>query len=152
MSHGFQGEFEATGSGRATTESRRNAFAALYAMLPPSLEDRVLYSCKIHIVFHWSPIGFPFIRHGKLNFFTFFGVSGLRHSQPPSTNQPLKILQSVAAFCPRFQRSSIPCKSGFSFSRRCTFKSETRLARLHLRTQHRRKRRRRHWGGELYSC
>ena len=34
-----QGEFVATGSARAATESRRNAFAALYQNLPPNLEE-----------------------------------------------------------------------------------------------------------------
>ncbi|CAE7266609.1 NAM7 [Symbiodinium natans] len=35
----IEGEFVATGSARAATESRRNAFAALYQNLPPNLEE-----------------------------------------------------------------------------------------------------------------
>eukprot|EP00435_Cladocopium_sp_Y103_P062192 s444_g23.t2 len=35
----IEGEFVATGSGKATADSRRKAFAALYETLPPSLEE-----------------------------------------------------------------------------------------------------------------
>lgn len=35
-----QGEFVGTGSARASNESRRQAFLALYESLPTALEDR----------------------------------------------------------------------------------------------------------------